>query len=251
MTEQHYLTSTRELPSSPTPLLLILKKYRIDLVCINCFVSANFDITGHISYKHLHGFEGTSITLTSQNIQAALEIEASMNAERQFPLTPYQIMPKTIIPDFGFELPGFLELGVYGELDVGASIGSDAGFDITTGFTANVPDNSQITLGLPNLDNPTVAGWDQSTFQPVFNVRSGNVSIEGALYLAPKISVGIMVKGKPYKHSSDFFLGILTCLKYAEIADIEVGLSINLPQIDLSASFLDSKFSHSTLLAAS
>jgi hypothetical protein len=75
-----------------------------------------------------------------------------------------------------------------------SSISGTANF--TFGIAASLPDTALVVVNVADLSQSKATGFEEATFDPIFDIQSGSATLNVAAVSRPKLSFGIEVVGK-------------------------------------------------------
>ena len=194
-------------------------KGRFSLDCVDCFVSGNWQVQGHIVVNNFI-LQDLTLSVSPSNFKAKLELEATVTASKspanltgskelleQY-LSPEQVLKSQVssssVPTVSYE--------------VGTSVSIAGAATARFGLEAGLPNNAIVVADVNNPSQSSADGWEGGSLTPSFRVTKLDASITLAAFSQPKISFGI---------------------ELIKVATADVSLTMKLPEISsrLSATY--------------
>ncbi|KAI4266566.1 MAG: hypothetical protein LQ337_008752, partial [Flavoplaca oasis] len=193
-------------------------KGRFTLDCVDCFVSGNWQVEGHIVVNNFI-LQDLTLSVSPSNFKAKLELEATVTASKSLTnLTDSKELFAAPIPGAGIAITGIFKLGATVSYEVGFSVSIAGTATARFGLEAGLPNNAIVIADVNNPTQSTATGWSGGSLTPSFKVTKLDASITLAAFSQPKISFG---------------------LDLIKVATADVSLTMKLPEISsaLSATY--------------
>ncbi|KAL9039897.1 MAG: hypothetical protein Q9180_002252 [Flavoplaca navasiana] len=193
-------------------------KGRFSLDCVDCYVSGNWQVEGHIVVNNFI-LQDLTLSVSPSNFKAKMELEATVTASKSLTnLTGSETLFTAPIPGAGITIPGIFKLGATVEYEVGTSVSIAGTATARFGLEAGLPNNAIVKADINNPTQSSATGWKGGSLTPSFKVTKLDASITLAAFSQPKISFG---------------------LELIKVATAEVALTMKLPEISskLSATY--------------
>lgn len=157
-----------------------------------------------------------TLTATPQDFTAALELEATVTATTEPAKIQYEKELLSVpIPGAGISVTGIFSIGATLSYVVGFSSTIQGKATVDFGLSSSIPNGAKLIADIKNPGSSSATGFSGGSLTPLFDVKDLSASITLAAYSKPKLTFGIeMVK----------------------IGTAEVGLSVKLPEVDVTLS---------------
>ncbi|KAG0136431.1 hypothetical protein HOY82DRAFT_498283 [Tuber indicum] len=165
--------------------------------CVDCFITGKFKVAGKLSVDN---FVVKDLTLgaSPEDFRAKMIMEARVSATllNGIPgLNLTQELASFPIPGAGISVPKIFELGAIITYEVGVECSVTGEANFTFGLSASLPNSALVSLNLADVSQSQASGFDGATFDPVFDINSGSVSLNVAAISRPKLTFGIEIIG--------------------------------------------------------
>ncbi|KAL4941615.1 hypothetical protein BDV06DRAFT_212538 [Aspergillus oleicola] len=164
-------------------------------------------------------FQNSSVELLVKQLSSQIELEFELESEG--PLLEFT----TALPTIGltpFQIAGVLTFGpqIVPNFIFTADLEGDVGFSY--GFNVKVPDNSRVSIKIPDFDDSEMTGFEDTTFETIpFEASTEVSSVSLSITFQPQILLGIST-------GLDDFMNV-------EL-DGGIGAFVSLPNLSLNAS---------------
>jgi hypothetical protein len=197
----------------------------IGLTCLNCSINGDIVLTsGSFSSNSSSSkrsflseiedavdfIEDGYISLTANNLFAHVELDATWSnsdtlAGISFPIT------LATIPLTPFSIPDLAVIGPMFTPRLVLSAGVSANLNFTYGFEVTVPNNSTAIASIGQLNQSSVTGFDQTTFQALpFNASIQDLALNLSATLQAQVLVGVSFLNSEDSAGAGVFLNLPT-----------------------------------------
>ena len=183
---------------------------------------------GSLQVKH-YKLQDLVLTASPHSLSAALELEATITAtdNPQGLSFNYPLLQDVAIPDAGFSIDHLVSVGASLSYSVGGSCAFSGDAIVDFGVNATVPDTAQIVADSHRQAASSVTGFDASDLKHSFHIGNESATVSLSAYSQPELKFGF---------------------ELVKVADVDVTLTVKLPELNASFTGESGMFLHSIWL---
>ncbi|KAL8851804.1 MAG: hypothetical protein Q9221_003318 [Calogaya cf. arnoldii] len=164
---------------------------RFSIDCVDCYVSGNWQVQGHIVVNNFV-LQDLTLSASPSNFKAKMELEATVTASKSpVALQSSKELFAAPIPGAGIAITGIFKLGATVAYEVGTSVTIAGTATARFGLEAGLPNNAIVVADINNPTQSSATGWSGGSLTPSFKVTKLDASITLTAFSQPKISFGI------------------------------------------------------------
>ena len=134
------------------------------------------------------------IDSSPEDVKAELELEATISASTElFSVEQSKELFAFGIPEAGIAVTGIFKLGATLSYSVGVSASFSGQGVVYFGLTSSLPNSAKVTADIKNEGGNSAVGFNEATFDPLFDVKSLSATVELVAFSKAKIEFGIEV----------------------------------------------------------
>ena len=136
-----------------------------------------------------------TVSISPKGFNATMELQAAVTYNQKVDdLSGKAELFSYPVPDLGFEIKEFVEVGVTLHYQIGYSTKVMGSTTVIFGATSSLPDDALITLDVLDRDKATHSGFEGAALHPLFDVSALSASVKFAVYTQADIAIGINLK---------------------------------------------------------
>ena len=149
-----------------------------------------------IFFLQVESFKITDFVVESspEDVKAELQLEATISAStKRLSVEGSKELFAFGIPEAGFAVANLFELGATISYSVGVSAAFSGQGVVDFGLAASLPNSAKVTADWENDGGNSAVGFQEATFDPLFDVKSLSATVELVAFSKAKIAFGIDV----------------------------------------------------------
>ena len=162
--------------------------------CVDCFIIGKFKVAGRLSVENFV-LKTFTVGASPQDFRAKMVFEAGIDGQIAALPSSLNLTKEIDIPPpiAGFSIDEILNLGLIIRYEVGVQCTLNGAANFTFGLGATLPNTAIVAIDLVDPSKTKATGFDGSTFDPVFDIRSGSATLTVVAVSRPKLTFGIEV----------------------------------------------------------